>query len=92
MNTKDKTCNNCAFFCQHFSYTHNSYHIINYGHCLNDLRIKATQRVRLTVCEQWKPKDEVIAKRKESVANSLITLSKRVDEILSMINNGLLDI
>ncbi len=93
MEDKNETCEKCAFFSQHFSYTGNCYHTVNCGHCLKRVKNKDNRGFpNSSVCEQWKPKDEVIVKRKQSIAEALLTMSERIDEILSMINNGYLDI
>lgn len=93
MKNEKTSCENCAFFRQHFSFAFNSYHPVNCGHCIMGVKSKDNRRFPCsTVCEQWEPKDDIVAKRKERVADSLITLAKRADEILSMINNGYLDI
>ncbi len=93
MEDKNETCEKCAFFSQHFSYTGNCYHTVNCGHCLKRVKNKDNRGFpHSSFCEQWELKDEVIAKRKQRIAEVLITMSERIDEILSMINNGYLDI
>ena len=85
---KEKTCENCRFYLQHYVRTGYGYASTNCGHCicdeLNDKRSKNRYTLQNN-CEYWQPIEIQKAKRKQRLKEQIKYLAKyliAVSEVL----------
>ena len=82
---KEKTCENCRFYLQHYVKSSNGYTAIYCGHCVND---NFNARSKLSVrknCEYWQPVELRKTEFKEKLINKLKILAKRLDAVCEVL-------
>ncbi len=92
MNNKNKSCENCAHFFQHYGWICSQFQTIYCGHCI---KRKLTPKEKRSFpfsegCEEWQPKEQEIAKRKESIQDTLRFMTERIDEIAMLLESDYL--
>lgn len=79
---KEKRCENCEFYLQHYAKIKKLVYPIFCGHCVCDSYKHAKTRGPNYVCEFWKKRKISIEKRrKREVAEALVEISYRLDDL-----------
>lgn len=84
-NSKEKTCEDCRFYKQHYIKTATGFSFTLYGHCCNkniDLRNKTKIREN---CEYWQPIEIQIAERRKNLISNIRELVKRLDAVCEVL-------
>ena len=82
---KEKSCENCRYFSQHYSIQETWYGTVNCGHCLNvEKKIK---RKPDELCELWENIAIKKEEREKSIEEILRHMSKRINEIAIILTN-----
>ncbi len=86
-NTKQKTCENCKFYLQHYYKSTRGY-AKTLGHCKNDklqpMFFKKAFSLRSN-CKYWQAMDEQISKYKENLKSKLMRLAKELEAVCEVL-------
>lgn len=84
--TNDKSCANCRYFSQH--YVKRSLTLIqtDCGTCWRS-SIRTDKKQRITLCDFWEYNDVDVEEKKQRVKNTLMDISKRLDDLTIILKN-----
>lgn len=88
--TKEKTCENCRFYKQHYVKTSAGYLCTLYGHCSNDNVKFRNKTERRKNCEYWQTIEIQINNRKKELTDNIKILVKHLDAVCEVLlhDNG----
>ena len=97
MNSKEsekKKCENCKYFCQHYTKIHAFYNSVFCGHCLKNYTNTTFRKCRAnnTACELWESIDIRKAEREESIKRTLKNMAEQINEIAMILKEDKNDI
>lgn len=92
MDTKEKTCEKCRFYLQHYIKTNHGFSTVSCGHCVNNyIHWAAKQRIRATMqgCERWEPMQIQIEERQKSFKENIEKIANYFESICKVLESDL---